>query len=310
MDCPAPLTACMALSLLLASCSLPNPGTVTGAAGRSTTRSSAATAARLVAAPRFDHRSAPRIHAESWMVVDAVNGEHLASLAPDQRRPVASTQKLLTALVVLDGGDLEKRVTVQAVDTRVEPTVLGLRAGESYTRRNLLYAFLIRSCNDVGQILARDQAGSLDAFAARMNAKARSLGCTQSHFRNPHGLPAAGQYSTARDMARIALAAYRHPVIRDIVRRSGYQFRRQNGSITTLQSTNHLLGVMPQCNGMKTGYTRASGRCLVSSATDGRRHVILVQLGTRTSYLWNDASLLMQWGLQHSRSPFFLAANP
>lgn len=269
-----------------------------------------APSSRLNATPRFVSSNAPTIRAQSWILLDAISGEHLASQAPDKARPVASTQKLLTALVVLDAGDLEKPVRVQAADTRVEPTVLGLRAGETYTRRNLLYAFLIRSCNDVGQVLARDNAGSLEAFAARMNAKAQSLGCTQSRFRNPHGLPAAGQYSSARDMARIALAAYRHPVIRDIVRRSSYQFRRQSGSLTTLQSTNHLLGALAICNGMKTGYTRASGRCLVSSASASGRHVILVQLGTKTTYLWDDASLLMQWGLQHCRPHFFLANNP
>jgi len=241
--------------------------------------------------------SAPTIRAASYLLIDAETGKHLASRNAETPRAVASTQKILTALVVLDAGNLDQKITVQASDVRVEPTVLGLRPGDSYTRRHLLYAFLVKSCNDVANVLARDNAGSISAFAAKMNAKARSLGCTNSQFRNPHGLTVPGQYSTARDMARIAMAAYRSPVIRDAVRRPYYTFTRRDGRTVTLKSTNDLLGRMPECNGLKTGYTNASGRCLISSASSRGRHVILVQLGTKTTYIWDDARLLMSWVL-------------
>jgi D-alanyl-D-alanine carboxypeptidase (penicillin-binding protein 5/6) len=111
-----------------------------------------------------------------------------------------------------------------------------------------------------------------------------------------------GQYSTARDMARVAMAAYRNDTIRDIVRRKYFSFRRADGHVITLTNTNELLGKMPECNGMKTGYTVASGRCLISSATSGGREVILVQLGTKTKYIWEDARIMMGWGLQRLRS--------
>jgi D-alanyl-D-alanine carboxypeptidase (penicillin-binding protein 5/6) len=248
----------------------------------------------LVAMPS----GAPAIRAASYLLLDANTGRHLAGRAAEVPRAVASTQKILTALVVLDAGNLDKRVTVQASDVRVEPTVLGLRPGDSYTRRHLLYAFLIKSCNDVANVLARDNAGSTAAFAAKMTAKARALGCTNSQFYNAHGLTVPGQHSTARDMARIAMAAYRHPIIRDAVRRKYYTFTRRDGKTVTLKNTNELLGVMPECNGMKTGYTAASGRCLISTATSRGRSVILVQLGTKTSYIWEDARLLMSWGLR------------
>jgi D-alanyl-D-alanine carboxypeptidase (penicillin-binding protein 5/6) len=101
-------------------------------------------------------------------------------------------------------------------------------------------------------------------------------------------------------MARIAMAAYRNPIIRDAVRRKYYTFTRRDGRTTTLKNTNELLGVMPECNGMKTGYTNASGRCLISTATSRGRSVILVQLGTKTKYIWNDGSLMMRWGLQRA----------
>jgi D-alanyl-D-alanine carboxypeptidase (penicillin-binding protein 5/6) len=252
----------------------------------------------------FTASSAPAINAASYILVDAASGQTLVSRNADVARGVASTQKILTALVVLDAGNLDKKVTVQASDVRVEPTVLGLRAGQVYTRRNLLYAFLIKSANDVANVLARDNAGSVSAFAAKMNAKARSLGATNSSFRNPHGLTAGGQYSTARDMARIAMAAYRSSVIRDAVKRRYYTFIRGDGRRLTLENTNEILGRMAECNGMKTGYTNAAGRCLISTASRGGRAVILVQLGTKTKYIWNDGITLMNWGLQRARGAF------
>lgn len=253
------------------------------------------------AEPMFAASNTPSIRAASYLLIDAHTGRHLASRNAETARAVASTQKLVTALVILDAGNLDKPVKVTHSDTQVEPTCLGLRPGEVYTRRHLLYAFLIKSCNDVANVLARDNAGSISAFAAKMNAKARSLGCTNSNFKNPHGLTVGGQYSTARDMARIAMAAYRNGVIRDAVRRQYYTFRKNSGSTVTLKSTNDLLGAMPECNGMKTGYTVASGRCLISTASYRGRDVILVQLGTKTKYIWEDGRLLMSWGLQRAK---------
>lgn len=302
--------AAVSLALLLSACTQPQVARPLGAAYPPAAYGAQPAVAQPPAAPppfdigaepMFAAASVPHIRAESFLLIDAASGRHLASRNAETARAVASTQKLVTALVVLDAGNLDKRVTVTASDIRVEPTCLGLRPGESYTRRHLLYAFLIKSCNDVANVLARDNAGSISAFAARMNAKARSLGCTRSNFKNPHGLTVAGQYSTARDMARIAMAAYRDPVIRDAVRRKYYTFRRNNGQTVTLKSTNDLLGNMPECNGMKTGYTVASGRCLISTASSRGRDVILVQLGTRTKYIWQDGRLLMTWGLQRTR---------
>lgn len=244
----------------------------------------------------------PAIRAASYLLLDARTGQHLAGRNFETARGVASTQKLVTALVVLDAGNLDKMVRVQASDVAVEPTRLGVRAGEVYSRRELLYAFLVKSANDVANVLARDNAGSISAFAAKMNAKARALGCVNSNFKNPHGLTVGGQYSTARDMARVAMAAYRNNVIRDVVRRKHHTFRFASGRMISLTNTNELLGVMPECNGMKTGYTVASGRCLISSASRGGREVILVQLGTKTKYIWEDARIMMSWGLQRLRS--------
>jgi D-alanyl-D-alanine carboxypeptidase (penicillin-binding protein 5/6) len=253
--------------------------------------------------------SGPAIRAASYLLLDARTGQHLAGRSFETPRGVASTQKLVTALVVMDAGNLDQKVTVQASDVAVEPTRLGIRVGETYSRRELLYAFLVKSANDVANVLARDNAGSISAFADKMNAKARELGCSNSHFKNPHGLTVGGQYSTARDMARVAMAAYRNTVIRDVVRRKHLTFYHANGRAVTLKNTNELLGAMAECNGMKTGYTVASGRCLISSAASGSREVILVQLGTKTKYIWDDARTMMGWGLQRIRSTSGVAMN-
>ncbi len=236
----------------------------------------------------------PPVRATSLIVIDANTGQTLAQKNADIRRAVASTQKLVTAMVVLDSGNLNRRVVIQPEDTRVEPSKLYLKPGEAYTRADLLTAILVKSANDAAMALARDNAGSAANFALRMNQKARSLGAMNSRFLNPHGLTVSGQFSTARDVAKIAYAARRYPFIRRAVNLREYTFHTPRGP-KRLKNTNKLLPRMAACTGMKTGYTRASGRCLVSSARLNRREVILVQLGSETKYIFDDAERLMVW---------------
>lgn len=231
------------------------------------------------------------------IIIDARTGGILSGRAMTTRRAVASTQKLLTALLVVERGDLDGRVTVAPTDTYVEPSKLYLSAGQSYTRRQLLEALLIKSGNDVAKVLARDHSGSSEAFGRAMTRRAHKLGAVNSVFRNPHGLTQSGQYSTAQDMARIAYHAYRNRTIRSIVGRKACLFRYATGKTKTLENTNKVLKRMPACTGMKTGYTYAAGRCLVSSASWGGREVILVQLGSKSSHIWDDAERLMGWAL-------------
>lgn len=253
--------------------------------------------------------TAPAVYAESAIMVDARTGEVLYYKNPDQRRAAASTQKLLTALLITERGNLDGTFAIAASDTRAEPTKLFLKAGERYSRRQLLNAILVKSANDAAEALARDHSGSSAAFAQAMNAKARQLGATKSNFSNPHGLPAAGQYSCARDLARIAFYAYRDPVIRSMVKQKGFNFRYSDGRVRYMESTNKLLTKLPMANGMKTGYTNAAGKCLISSASMGGRDIILVQLGSKSKYLWDDSAKLLTWGMQQRRGGFHVAAN-
>jgi len=240
---------------------------------------------------------APKTRAAAVMVIDARTGEIFYEKNADASRPAASTQKLLTALIVAERGFLDRPVTVQPVDTYAEPVKLNIKAGETYQRIELLRALLVKSSNDVARCLARDAAGSVEAFSDLMNQKARELGATRSNFLNPNGLPLPGQYSSARDLAIIAKAAYANPTIRSIVCLPQIVFRYSNGRTRELENTNKLLKRLAYCNGMKTGYTEAAGRCLIASGARPGRDIIVVVLGDSKAGVWQDASALLSWGL-------------
>ena len=270
-----------------------------------------------------DPNRPPTVQARSVLVVNARNGEVLYEKNADEPRPIASTTKLITALIVAESGGLNEQVTVEPIDTICEPTKLYFRPGERYARGALLYALLVHSCNDVARCLARDNAGSIENFASRMNARAAALGAENTHFVNPNGLPSPGedQHSTARDLARIARAAYGNPILRPIMETKHLQFQYADGKMREFANTNKVLLRFPLCNGMKTGYTDAAGHCLVSSADDGSHAVISVCLGDNKS-IWNDSQRLLTWALASAnaragnaasdagRNTHFVAADP
>ncbi len=239
----------------------------------------------------------PSSGARSVMMINAGTGQVLYEKNADEQRAAASTQKLLTALIVAEHGFLDRPVTVEQVDTMAEPVKLNIRPGDTYQRIELLRALLVKSPNDVARCLARDQAGSCEAFATVMNEKARELGATHSHFVNPNGLPVPNQYSSARDLSIIAKAAYANAVIRSIVCMPRLMFRYANGRMRELENTNKVLGRSPYCNGMKTGYTEAAGHCLICSGSRPGRDIIVVVLGDSKAGVWRDASALLAWGL-------------
>jgi serine-type D-Ala-D-Ala carboxypeptidase (penicillin-binding protein 5/6) len=239
----------------------------------------------------------PKTGAASVIVVDANTGQTLYEKNADQTRAPASTQKLLTALIIAESGFLDRSVTVQSIDTMAEPVKLNIKPGDTYQRIDLLRALLVKSPNDVARCLARDNAGSVGAFAEVMNRRARELGAVHSNFVNPNGLPIPGQYSTARDLSIIARAAYANPTIRSIVCLPQLVFRYASGRTRELENTNKVLKRLPYCNGMKTGYTEAAGHCLISSGSRGGRDVIVVVLGDSKAGVWRDSSALLSWGL-------------
>lgn len=243
----------------------------------------------------------PTVYGQSAIVIDARSGKVLYAKNADSVRPVASTQKIVTALVAIDNGSLRDPVTITTDDTRCEPTKLYLRPGETYTRGDLLKALMVKSGNDVARALARDIGGSQAGFAALMNQKAASLGMRHSHFVNPNGLPAEGQYSTARDIAIAARHAYRSSAIRSWVNTEAYQFQYASGRTKLLENTNKVLKRVPYCNGMKTGTTNAAGRCLVCTGEYNGRAAIVVVLKSNSAHIWDDSERLLRWALESER---------
>ncbi len=251
----------------------------------------------------------PEIHGKAAILFDANTGEVLFKKNDTQRTPVASTQKLLTALIVAKTSDLSGEVTIEKSDTECEPTKLYLKEGEKYARTDLLAGLLIRSANDIALALARDNAGSVEAFAEKMNAEARQLGATDSNFVNPNGLPNPRQHSTARDMACVARAAYRNPALREIMSLKTYEFEHASGRKSVLTNTNRVLRTYSFCNGMKTGYTILSGHCLIASGSYGGRDMIAVVLLSNKANVWNDAASLLEYGLGVNRNEFAAGAS-
>ena len=246
----------------------------------------------------FDPSVLPATSAQAVVVCDAATGRVLFEKGASDARAVASTQKLLTALIIAEEGDLSTNVRASASDAKCEPTKLGLKEGETYRRYELLRLLLVKSMNDVANCLARDNAGSVSAFCRKMNIKAREIGMRRTNFENPNGLTEPGQYSTAHDMARLALHAYRNRVLRGIMSTKILQWRSNSGKVTNFDNTNKLMKYFGLCNGMKTGYTEAAGHCLVSSATENGKHVICVLLGERRrENIWTDSHRLLSWGL-------------
>lgn len=241
---------------------------------------------------------APRPDCAAVCVIDPYNGNVLYGYNANTRRQVASTQKIITALCVCDTKDLDKMVTIKASDRLAPPIRLNLKAGEQYSRRELLQAMLTGSFNDVAVSLARDCAGSVDAFVDRMNARARRMRMHNTHFANPNGLPAQ-QYSTAYDMALAACYAYNNRTIRSMINIPAYELRRNNGSVRMIRSTNRLLTSHPWVQGMKTGYTNLAGKCLISCAASNGRAVIVVVLGSTSRKIWGESLKYLRWALNN-----------
>jgi serine-type D-Ala-D-Ala carboxypeptidase (penicillin-binding protein 5/6) len=251
----------------------------------------------LLVAPLMLQGQQPIITAESAILFDANTGRVIYKKNENERRAVASTQKLLTALIIAESGDLSAPVVIENTDMLAAPTKLYVKTGERYTRQQLLIALLIKSPNDVARALARDNAGSIEDFAAKMNTRMARMGGESSHFVNPNGLPADDQYSTARDMARVARAAYFNPLLREIMRTKHCMFRYATGKTIPLQNTNRVLRTYSFCNGMKTGYTDAAGHCLISSGSWGGKDMIAVVLGSNKARVWQESALLLAYGL-------------
>ncbi len=234
----------------------------------------------------------PALSARSAVLMDAATGRILYEENAEEKSLIASTTKIMTGLLVCEAGELDAVVAVPTEAVGIEGSSMYLQAGETLTRRELLYGLMLRSGNDAAAALALTVAGSLSAFAAQMNEKAARLGLTQTHFANPHGLDDEENYSTARDLARLTRAALQDPTFRAVV-----STKSVTAAGRTLTNHNKLLWQYPGAIGVKTGYTRTAGRILVSAAERDGRQLIAVTIHDPND--WADHAALLDYGFSH-----------
>lgn len=241
--------------------------------------------------------AAPRVGGRAYLVVSA-SGDTLLQRNADARVPIASITKLMTVLVTLEHAKLDDVVTVGAQAAEVGESSIFLEAGERLTVRELIEAALIQSANDAAVALAQHVGnGSVPAFVAMMNEKAHELGLTETHFANPDGLDAAGHYSSARDVTKLAEILMHDPFVRSVVRK-----RVAHITGRTLHTWNDLLATFPGLIGVKTGHTNDAGWSEVAAAQGRGVTIYATLLGEPSRSVRNaDLAQLLAWGLAQYR---------
>jgi D-alanyl-D-alanine carboxypeptidase (penicillin-binding protein 5/6) len=248
------------------------------------------------------------LSAEGAIVLDELTGRALYEKNPDVPLYPASTTKIMTALLVIEAGNLDREVVVTEEDSKVGESSLQIKPGDHYTRRQMLFGLMLKSANDVAHALGRDNAGSAEAFALKMTRRAQELGAINTSFRNPHGLHHVEHFTTARDLAIIARYAMNQPFFRAVVSTTKYQWVRYvspeqppgtAAEIWNLSNHNRLLTRFEGCTGVKTGYTNPAQHTLVSAALRSPREVIAVVMKDGKLQKWEDSMLLLTHGLDH-----------
>ena len=235
------------------------------------------------------------LSAKSAILIEAESGIVLYQKDAFVKRPMASTTKIMTALVAIESGNIDRLVKVDERARGVEGSSIYLAKDEVLSMRDLLYALLLASANDAAAAIACEVAGSVEKFADLMNEKARELGLSSTHFTNPHGLHDDNHYTTAYDLALITSAALKNEIFLEICS-SKSKTIPLNTDEGTRYLTNHnkLLRNYKGCIGVKTGFTKTSGRCLVSAAERDGLRIIAVTLGAPDD--WRDHTAMLDFG--------------
>ncbi len=268
----------------------------------------------------------PELRGEAVIAIDAKSKDILFQLNQHQQMYPASTTKMMTAILVLENCQLSDQVSVSFSSANTEGSSIYLQPGETFTVEQLLYALLLESANDVAEALARHVAGSISEFSLLMTNRAKELGALNTNFVNPHGLPHQKHYTTAYDLAQIALHAIEIPKLIEISSTSRYQIppTRLYPEVRYLKNSNRFLWgtgsgnkfeylgeeidiMYPTIHGIKTGYTKVAGNCLVSFAEKDGRQIISVVLRSSGNQLYRDSRYLIDYGLYNFQTTKILA---
>lgn len=241
------------------------------------------------------------LHALSAALIDGDNGRVLYEKSGDKIVPMASTTKIMTCIIALENGNLDDLVTVSKYASTMPDVQLNIMAGEKYRLKDLLYSLMLESHNDVSVAIAEHIGGSVEGFAAMMNAKAKELGCENTSFVTPNGLDADGHHTTAVELARIASYAIKNPDFIAITNTPAYQITEvSKGKVFSLTNKDRFLTMYDGAIGVKTGFTNKAGYCFVGAVKKDNKTFITAVLGSgwppNKNYKWRDTTLLMNYG--------------
>jgi len=238
------------------------------------------------------------ISSEKAILLHKDTGLVLYSKNADEKSGMASTTKIMTAIIILENMNLDEKIIITKESVGIEGSSLYLAEGEVFTVESLLYGLLLQSGNDVACALAVAHSGSIDKFSEEMNAKAKKIGMTNTNFSNPHGLSDEYHYSTARDMGILSIYAMNNEIFKEIVSTKKYTVKPlNNDNIRYCVNHNKLLFNSDFITGIKTGYTKKDGRCLVTSATKEGIELICVTLNGQNH--WNDHQIMLNSGFDN-----------
>ncbi|HML37431.1 MAG TPA: D-alanyl-D-alanine carboxypeptidase family protein [Bacillota bacterium] len=235
----------------------------------------------------------PDISAQTAILVEANSGEVLYEKNADEKAYPASITKIMTALLAVENGDLDKKVKVSKNAAGVEGSSIYLEVGEKIPLRDLVYGLMLRSGNDAAVAIAEAIGGSKNNFVMMMNKKARELGAYNTHFANPNGLHDPDHYTTARDMALISMAAMKNPEFKKVAGTKTWIANRGEGKYNYFYNKNKVVYQYEGGNGIKIGYTKVAGRTLVASSERNGMELICVVMNAPDWF--NDTYRLMDY---------------
>lgn len=241
----------------------------------------------------------PKINARAAIIYDRTTKQIIWGKNENEKRAMASTTKIMSAIVVLENSNLSDVVTISKKAAGTGGSRLKISAGDKITINDLLYGLMLRSGNDAAVALAEHVGGSIEGFADLMNKKAKELGLSNTNFVTPHGLDNENHYTTAYELAVLTDYALNNETFAKIVNTKSISINI-NGNSRNIYNTNELLGYMPGVNGVKTGFTNGAGRCLVTSCTRDNNQIITIVLGCDTKkQRTSDSTKLIEYAFKN-----------